>query len=232
MHNSFHRRVPRHIHQNGVSLIFALLTLAVLMLGTLALVRAIDTGSLVLGNIGFKNDATAAADQATRSAITWLTSNADSLDNDAAASGYYATNRQFGTDGTTPLGPLDVTTQQFPTSTTRQLVDWDGDTCASTSAGTFKSCVLTTADAGTINGNAARYIIFRQCSKVGDYSANISIVCTRPVGGSGGGPAKKGELNYAEAIRLSGSVPPYYRIIVRVRGARNTVSFTETLVHF
>ena len=30
----------------------------------------------------------------------------------------------------------------------------------------------------------------------------------------------------------TGQASPYYRIIVRVEGPRNTVSYTESLVHF
>ena len=36
----------------------------------------------------------------------------------------------------------------------------------------------------------------------------------------------------ADQARFGGSAGPFYRIVVRVRGARNTTSFTETIVHF
>ena len=40
--------------QRGVSLIFALMALAVISLAAVALVRSVDTTSLVIGNLGFK----------------------------------------------------------------------------------------------------------------------------------------------------------------------------------
>jgi type IV pilus assembly protein PilX len=52
------------------------------------------------------------------------------------------------------------------------------------------------------------------------------------MGSATGSSPIKGELNYAEAMRFASSAGPYFRIIVRVQGARNTVSFTETIVHF
>jgi hypothetical protein len=47
--------------QRGSALIFALMTLVALMLAAVALVRSVDTSSRVLGNLGFKQEATAAA---------------------------------------------------------------------------------------------------------------------------------------------------------------------------
>ncbi len=50
--------------QRGVSLVFALMALVVISLGAVAIVRSVDTGALVIGNLGFKQDATSAAAQA------------------------------------------------------------------------------------------------------------------------------------------------------------------------
>ena len=83
-----------------------------------------------------------------------------------------------------------------------------------------------------INGNSASYIIFRMCDKAGDPGTDSTINCMRPMGSATGSSPIKGELNYAEAMRFASSAGPYFRIIVRVKGARNTVSFTETIVHF
>jgi len=212
--------------QRGVTLLMALISLVALSLATLALVRSIDTGSLVLGNIGFKQDATASADQATQQAITWLTVNNASLTTDAIPSGYYASTDTF----------VDVTGRQLPTLATRRLVDWDQDNCNGASVG---NCVLNAASADVIgNGsNTARYVIFRLCSRPGDDNLIDPITllannCARPVTSSASNAAKKGELNYSDALRLAGTSGPYYRIVVRVRGARNTTSFIETIVHF
>lgn len=224
-------RSPGVRRQRGVSLLFALLTLVVMLLSTLALVRSVDSGTMVLGNIGFKQDATAAADQATRQAAGWLSANAASLNIDVVDKGYYASNKQFAADGTA-LGPLDVTGRQAAGTATRQLVNWDADECLYAPTGSFSTCTIGAQSAGTINGNTASYVIFRLCSKAGNFASDGSIVCSKPVTSTSGGATKRGELNYIETTRLAGVAGPYYRIVVRVKGARDTVSFTETIVHF
>jgi len=219
-------KTPRHLRQRGVSLLFALLTLVAMMMATLALVRSVDTSALLLGNIGFKQDATVTADQATRQAITWLTNNTASLNSTAAANGYYANTMDLAADGTAK--PVDATGRQ-QSSANRQLVDWDGDGCKYTGAGT---CSVQASSLANINGNQAKYVIFRLCSKVGDFTADPTITCATPLKSSAGGTTSKEACDYKGCpIGVSG-VQPYYRVVVRVQGARNTTSFTETIVHF
>jgi type IV pilus assembly protein PilX len=215
--------------QRGISLLFALLALVALSLATLALVRSVDTGTMLMGNIGFKQDVTATADQGTRQAIEWLNVNAASLNTDAAdGQGYYAS--------TTDL--VDVTGRQMLTDSTRALVNWDWDNaslkdCSAATDGSFASCSLkpATGTAVTGNSNSTRFIIFRMCSQAGDSAASTNN-CAKPVANSSSSATKKGELNYSDPLRFSGTSGPYYRIIVRAKGARDTTSFTETIVHF
>lgn len=220
---------PRRAGQRGVSLIFALITLVALLLATLALIRSVDTSTLLMGNLGFKQDATSSADQATRKAIDWLTLNSASLNLSVSKSGYYASTLELADDGTTVQQPVDVTGRQQASNASRQLVDWDGDGCKYMTGGT---CSVLTASAGTINGNSASYVIFRLCSKPGDFTTDNTISCAKPISSTGGTAAKRGELNYTDPARFAGTSGPYYRIVVRVLGARNTTSFTETIVHF
>ncbi|RIX80566.1 pilus assembly protein PilX [Acidovorax cavernicola] len=198
----------------------------------MALVRSVDTSTLLLGNMGFKQDATSAADQAARQAIDWLTANSASLNTDLASNGYYASTQELAADGVTARPPIDVTGRQLAASNNRQLIDWDGNSCQSATTGTYNGCTVTTADAGAINSNNARFVIFRLCSKPGNYATDASISCAKPISGAGANVSKKGEMNYAEQPFAGGTSGPYYRIVVRVLGARNTASFTETIVHF
>ncbi len=219
--------------QKGVSLIFALVTLVVLMLGALALVRNIDTASLLLGNLGFKQDATLAADQGTRAAITWLNANSAGLNADLPSDGYYASNREYTSDGTTSAGPIDVTSNQLPSDHTRQLINWDNNNCSSTASGTFSSCDIKPKTVPTaINGNTASYVILRMCNKVGDYTTDTTIVCAKPMASSSDGATGRGELSYSEYARFGSTALTYFRILVRVQGLRGTTSYTETIVHF
>lgn len=214
---------PRHIRQQGASLIFALITLVVIGLASLALVRSVDTGSLVLGNMSFKQDATVSGDQAVRAAFEWLRSQTSATleTNNAtnAAQGYYAS-----TLDSDPDEPVDVTGQQS-TAAQRQLIEWyPGDSalkdCGYTSGG---NCTLLSKDAGTTpNGhNSMRYTIFRLCENAGPISGNN---CASPTGLAGGNH-EAGERT--PRLSVEGA---FYRIVVRVRGSRNSVSFIETIV--
>ncbi|TXI93027.1 MAG: pilus assembly protein PilX [Aquabacterium sp.] len=217
--------------QHGATLLFALLTLVALMLSTLALVRSTDIASLLMGNLGFKQDATASSEQATRQAIDWLSANLAALNVDNTGQGYYASTKEVGA---TPADfrPVDATGMQLNIAT-RQLVDWDKDACGAATSGTYAACTLTPLQLTTpINGNTASYIIFRMCDKSGDLSTDSTINCVRPMNANAGGSPVKGDLNYSESARFGSAASPYYRIVVRVQGARNTVSYTETIVHF
>lgn len=219
----------RGLRQQGVALLFALLTLVALMLATLALVRSVDTSTMLLGNIAFKQDATAAADQASRLAIQQL-KDLDLTVNDATK-GYYASTQEIDAAGA-GKPPLDATGKQMPDNVNRQLVDWDDDRCDYATAGSYTGCTVKAADAGTINGNTARYVIFRLCSKPGDQSADTTISCARPLSSAKVTASGRGEINYTEPTRFVSTSGVYYRVVVRVLGARNTTSFTETIVHF
>ncbi len=203
----------------GVSLIFALLTLMALSLAALALVRSVDTGALVLGNLGFKQETTANGDLATRQAITYLNSLGD-LTNNIGNKGYFASSNDA----------VDVTGQQQPKNLTRALINWDQDGCAYAPAGSFGTCDLVPSDEIQINdATKARYVIFRLCPLAGPSGAgNVCVTPpTRNSGMSGGFDSQ----NYGR-LQLPGlGAGAYFRIVVRVVGARNTTSFVETVVY-
>ena len=208
--------------QQGSALIFALMTLVALMLAAVALVRSVDTGSRVLGNLGFKQDATAAADKATSAAIATL--GGIDLNSNLAGGVYYATS----------LDSLDTTGQQIqpgaPGYTTRAVVNWDIDNCAY--APSPAVCAVTPSAPITIDANTtARYFVTRLCLTAGDPTA-AGNTCPRPLRSSSSAAPPKGSLDYAHYERFAGVSGPYYRIVVRVVGARGTTSFTETIVHF
>ncbi|MEY4764184.1 MAG: hypothetical protein RI907_857 [Pseudomonadota bacterium] len=206
--------------QRGLSLIFALLALAALSLGAVALLRSMDTGSQVLGNLGFKQDTTAAADTGTENAINWLSSytetgtNSSTSTTRAGEQGYYASSH----DG------VDVTGQQV--GATRELIDWDGNRCA----GQNGQCTLAARTVGNQNGVTTQWVIFRLCNATGTITDDAA--CLKP-SSTTGSSNKRGKLDYGDYARFTGAAGPYYRIVVRARSdARETTSFTETIVHF
>lgn len=219
--------------QRGVSLLFALIALVALSLATLALVRTVDTGALMLGNIGFKQDATVTADQTAREALAWLKNNTASLNDDVPTRGYYASTGEVNADKT--ITPVDVTGQQYDGAiyTTRRLVDWsetlDGQ-CPYATSGTYSTCAIKSAAGATINGNKTRYVIFRLCAAAGNANDELNNSCSKPLS-SNSGASGRGALAYGSA-RFTSASGAYYRIVVRVLGARNTVSYTETIANF
>jgi type IV pilus assembly protein PilX len=229
------RMSTRQARQRGASLIFALITLVALMLAAIALVRSVDSGSKILGNIGFQQDAIASADIGTSEATAFLISGADltvssgGTSNTAAAdsrSGFYALAKD----------PLDATGQQLTSATdasTRQLVDWDLDGCQYAAPNIPATrCAIIPHDVNMSGStSAARYVILRLCQADGAVSSGS---CSQPLTSSASGGAARGacEGQNDGCTRLGSTAGKYFRIVVRVVGARGTTSFTETIVQY
>lgn len=214
-------RVPavRRLRHRGVSLLFALLALVVISLAAVSLVRSVDTSALVIGNLGFKQDATAAAGQAAEQAIGWLAANSgEPLYDDHPDDGYYAAS----------LDALDAT-GQGSADPMRAVVDWSGDDCGEYPGGSFDVCVEPSGEI-VLNGgaNRARYVITRLCASEGNPSA---IDCAFPVNSAMSTGGNKGVVDYKVGkATLVVTNAQYYRIVVRAVSARGTVAFTETII--
>lgn len=207
--------------QRGASLLFALITLVSLMVAAIALVRSVDTGTLVLGNIGLQQDATVSADQGTRVALAALAALTDRTANGTEGSGYYASARNL----------LDATGQQSA-DTARTLIDWDGDNCAYAASGSFAACDVEPATASGLSlpgGTTVRYVVLRQCQNTG---AVATANCAAPLTSAGDGGVDRSQLSYAAPTRPGSEAGVFYRVIVRVSAVRGTTSFTETIVQF
>lgn len=204
--------------QKGVVLIITLIVLVAMTLAAIALVRSVDTGNVVAGNMAFKQGAALAGDSGTEAAITWLTGIAGVVasQSDDPNNGYYATSQET----------LDMTGNS--SNPARSLVDWDGNNCNNAVAnGTATACIQ---PAALIPANAAgyeaRYIIHRLCPSAG-LPNNCASTATVVAGTS------SGAKDYTGKGGLSGTAEvEYYRVTTRIRGPRNTTSYVETIVHF
>jgi Tfp pilus assembly protein PilX len=212
----------RH-RQRGVSLLFAMVTVVALSLAAVAMIRSVDTGTTILGNLSFKQDTLMAADEATRLAIQWLEArqktDPDGLNVTQRDQGYWA-----------QLVPgLDPTSTSQ--SAQRVAIDWNNDSCRSQRGPSPVDC-LKTREHGLANQITARFLIVRLCSEAGSSTTGTN-QCPRPLNAISQVTSERGEINSQNPVRIgSSSVAEYYRIVVRAQGARNTVSTTETLVHF
>jgi type IV pilus assembly protein PilX len=220
-------RAGRAVHRKcsaGVSLLFAMLTLVGLSLAAVALVRAIDTGALVIGNLGFKQDTTAFAEQASEEAIAWLGANiaGNSLEGDIPVQGYYATSHE----------ELDATGADAA-RTTRAVVDWNGNDCAAPTyaSGSFSGGCLKPVASATVGGRSTQFLITRLCATTGS-AVDPANSCAVPLKSGSSASPNRGSVDYASARFAQPAAGPYFRIHVRSSGARNSVTFTEALVHF
>ena len=217
---------PRLLHQRGLSLVFALLALVILALAIAGLANWVSLGSTIVGNYAFQQDAIEASASAAQAAISWLEDNQAHLDVDHSDRGYYASG----------LYQLDPTGAHTSANQAMDLVDWDGtQTCSYAPSGSFRSCRYTPypaaaqANALQVNGNTVQWLITRLCQSAGP--PGDSNPCAMTLAGAEAVVSEKGEL--IGGARIQGATAgPFFRIIVRAAGPRNTVGYTETMVHF
>lgn len=221
LHPHSHTKAGRPVQrQRGASMLFALIALVVLTLGGVALVRTVDTGLLTLGNLGFRRDTLSAGSEATERALTWLGQQAPTmLFNSDSANGYYAV-------AVPNLAPLDTTTSPAHAVS---LVDWKGDACGGASVDATRLCLQPATQFTLASGVKAQYVVTRLCSVVG--AGGSSRPCAVPLRASAGLSMDRGVYGSLGKIDPP-SATTFYRIVTRTEGARGSVAFTETLVHF
>ncbi len=201
-------RAPARGRQEGVVLMIALIVLVAMTLAGLGMIRSIDTGTLVAGNIGFRQSAVATGDSGIEAARTWMIANRTSLDSDQPSAGYYAS-RQDGLDITGNVG-----------HGTLPGVDWGGSS---------PSQPVKAHDAGTSvdsTGAHVYYLIQRLCSISGSINAPAQSCTTSTQSGIGSSQDAPDYSSYA--LKLKNQV--YYRVTSRVEGPKNTVSYVQAVI--
>lgn len=124
--------------QRGVVLFIALIVLVAMTLAGIAMIRSVDTGNIISGNLAFKQSATSAGDYGIEQALTWLKTTTANLQNDNPP--FYFAN--WGSAS----GNFD------PTGVTGAPHDW------------INSAQVLATDAA---GNTVSYVIHRMCSASG-----------------------------------------------------------------
>ncbi len=202
-------------NQKGVVLFIALIALVVMSLAAVALIRSVDTNTIIAGNLSFKQSAVVSADRGIETAITWA--EATALDDptrfydDEPGNGYYAT---FDEDNTAGLN-LDAA------AVLRNDTTWNNFSAPATGVG------ITVAGLETASQNTIRYIIQRMCRDDEEPSDDIC-----QLAGSEIGTSSKGAIDYSNAGgRPDQDASPLYRVTVRVTGPKNTVSYTQAYVY-
>jgi type IV pilus assembly protein PilX len=226
--------------QRGVTVLFAMLALVALSFAAAGLVRSTSSNALVIGNLALKADTAAFTDRGTEAAIAWVNANAATLDNDNPAAGYYATallnldptgQRVFNAPPPSmSLGPMGPTAPPVSAVQTRELVDWKGDACAS-SSGSFTNCVLPSPEITGANGNTYRYVVMRLCSDAGGVTATGQS-CATSLNAVAAIDRSRDAYDYQRSMTATPVAvqQPSYRIVVRAAGARNAVTYTEAVI--
>lgn len=214
----FSQRLGKRLHgfpsaraQQGVILVIALIVLVAMTLAGIALVRSVDTATMIAGNLAFRQSATNSGDGGVEAAVTWLNGNSGSLEADSGSNGYYATDQRC----------LDLTgngTQPSSGCTPPYTVlDWS-------SASSVKT--LASTDAA---GNTIAYVIHRMCDSAGPLNgATCATEQTSQAGSSQGGSRQM--TTYQPGTWTSVANIGYYRITVRVAGPRKTYSYVQAIV--
>lgn len=198
-------------NQRGVVLFIALIALVVMSLAAVALIRSVDTNTIIAGNLSFKQSALVSSDRGSETALGWINAkaitNSALLDSNIPGDGYYATYLTLNLDDPAVL-KADAT--------------W-GD--ASSEVATGSDIVGGVEDNG--KGNSIRYIIQRMCRQAVPPTADKCLF-----GAAETGTGSRGVKDATQAgAKIDAAQSPMYRVTVRVTGAKNTVSYTQTFVY-
>jgi type IV pilus assembly protein PilX len=199
-------------HQTGVVLFIALVALVVMSLAAVALIRSVDTNTVIAGNLSFKQSAVLASDSGAEAAFDWLGSvsaagNLASLNNNVAAQGYYATIP----DLKEPVDPAKI---------------YLDDPVSLRSNATWASSVALPL---TPDRNQINYIIERMClqerePKPADGTLHCLFGAETPT-------PDLSDPNYQADAAVPNEPSPIYRVTVRVQGPKNTVSYTQAYAY-
>ena len=196
---------PRSSSQGGFVLVIALIVLAAMTLAAAAMVRTVDTSTLLARNISFKRDAVNRNDLALEVAINEfrtggaLAANIDKTI-DIPARNYSAVMLATDTDGVPTVLKADLSSNTF------------------TGGGLGSAEPAAIAAPNLHLGMTPIYVIERMCTIPGVALPANCIVNGRAQAGGTQPNDKPGQL-----------FPPLYRITARVTGPRNTVSYVQAI---
>jgi len=186
--------------QRGTVLFIALIVLVAMTLAGIAIMRSVDTATLIAGNLAFKQGTIQASDSGLEQAYQWLLANRVALANTNLGAGYYSARPGAEPDWNDPLTWASaVTAGTDAAGNTVSFVIHRLCNCPDTlyngtcASGSAQQCALTTA-------------------------SNVA-----PPPGQGDS-FSVGAPGFLEDPKL------YYRITVRTQGPRNTTSYVQSMV--
>lgn len=199
--------------QRGIVLFMALIALVVMSLAAVALIRSVDTNTVIAGNLSLKQSALVSSDRGVETALGWIEAkaiaNPADLDVNSAANaadGYYAT-------------------YLTPNLDDPAVLKADATWVAAASADATGSGIASGTESASQNN--IRYIVQRMCRKAVPPTVDECLFGDTEVG-----TGSKGVKDATEAgAILSAKQSPMYRVTLRVDGPKNTISYTQTYVY-
>ncbi|MFC4160652.1 pilus assembly PilX family protein [Chitinimonas lacunae] len=210
--------------QNGLILFIALVVLLLMSLAAVGLVKTMDAGTSVVGNLALKQTAVAAGDRGFEAALAWL--EAQHKTNPALFNANQASLGYSAVRPNTPTGDAawfknDSTWSNAPVA---HSLDASGNPVSSTADDL---------------GNTVRYLIVRQCREAKAASPDHCLISVKPADGardssnckkSNGADCSLDGGNEASLGKLATIRSVYYAIYVQVSGTRNTRTVLHSLV--
>jgi len=190
--------------QRGVVMFIAIVALVILMLAAVALVRSVNTSTIIAGNLAMKQSATTSGDRGLTDAAVEL-------------SDIYNANLALDAslDSAHPYNVLDVANGYYPTVGTINLTD-------STPWGLITAPVVVDA-----SGNSIQYIVERLCRPGAGVVLQTTANCLFDIA-EAVIPEIPPEPNIG--LLLSGS-RPMFRITSRITGAKSTLSYVQSIYY-
>lgn len=203
------------VKQHGVVLFLALIALLVMSLAAVALIRSVDTNTLIAGNLSFKQSAIVSSDAGTEAAIARL-----KVVRDANVG------KNVITDATHPFNKTDLATEPGyyssadPTLNLTAAATWTGN-----------NMVTLAADANDPSGNTVQYIVQRMC-RVPNVRLQDADCLFSASSKDNNGQGIKLPKNICDGPGCpSAGQTPQVRITVKVAGPRNTLSYMQAFVY-
>jgi Tfp pilus assembly protein PilX len=198
----------RH-RERGATLLIALIVLVALTMAGIAMMRSVDTATIVAGNIGFRQSTVNAADQGVQAAYAYISPIMATLSTNGGndpANGY---------TGFVPLGEAPDWYLNASNPGWTNAVSCNGSTKTATACNTFAP----NGSSVELAGNNITYVIHRLCDSTGTNCGQTQ---------SGAATASGVDQSAPNFF-----VPPpsqHFRVTVRATGPRNSVTYVQTLV--
>lgn len=196
--------------ERGVVLVIVLIVLVAMMFAGMAMMRSVNTATLVAGNMAFRKGASHQGDTGIEAAIEWLEANNTGTTLQSNQShGYFASVSNPPSGKTWDYwwaNSLDTSPVGRPVNTA-----------------VISGQVWTLAS--TINGSyTVSYIIHRLCGSAGPSSTSNCASSPATNSTSTGNSMGAGSYAWITTSQI------YYRITSRTEGPRNTVTYTQAII--